>query len=202
MTARFILHKPTKTMKILKSCLMAITLCLAQGAMAQTTTDYLKLGNKIHFAGQDYHLVWSSHPSPTFYKQEYVAKGDTVERYQRMIMVDYLAENVTARQAVELAVKNIEARKQSDGFTNYRVLENGGEYLLDFMLSQRAADGTIEILERNVYRYMPQTQPKGLVVFAVSDRAYTEADIAKLVQSLKSSPLVNQVLQVKRLEMK
>lgn len=189
-------------MKRLKSFFLTVTLFFTQGTMAKTATDYLKLGNKIHFAGQDYYLAWSSHPPPTFYKQEYVAKGDTVESYQRMIMVDYLVQHVTARQAVELAVKNIEDRKQSDDVANYRVLEHDGEYLLDFMLSQRAADGTIEILERNVYRYMPQTNPKGLVVFAVSDRAYAEADINKMVQSLKNSPLLNQVSQVKKLEIK
>lgn len=187
-------------MKILKSLFLTIALCLTQTAMAQTTTDHLKIGDKIHFAGTDYHLAWSSHPAPTFYIQEYVAKGDTVERYQRMIIVYYHAKNITPQQALSFFVDNLETRKQGDSLVDYRIIENNGEYLLDFMLSQRATDGTIEILERNVYRNIPQA--KGLVQFAVSDRAYTETDINQMVKSFKDSSLAYQVSQMKKLEIK
>lgn len=181
---------------------------LGQGISAQEkAVDFLNIGNKIHFAGKDYHLAWSSHPNETYYKQEYVAKGDKVEHYKRMIIIDFLEGDIKPKKAVETYIKSFEQRKKNDPVVNYQVLENGDEYMLDFILSSPSEDGkAVKILERNVYHYYlinsPKAKKKGLLLFAVSDRAYTKEEMDKMFDTLKNRQfdLVNQVGAVQKLE--
>lgn len=175
----------------------------------EKAVDFLNIGNKIHFAGKDYHLAWSSHPNDAFYKQEYVAKGDKVESYKRMIIIDFVESKHKPKDAVKLLIQNLEKRKKTDPVVNYKLLENGDEYMLDFLLSSPSEDGkSVKILERNVYRYFhinnPKTNRKGVLLFAVSDRAYTSEEMDKLFDTLKNRQfdLVNQVGTVQKLEIK
>lgn len=181
---------------------------LRQGISAQEkAVDFLNIGDKIHFAGKDYHLAWSSHPNEAYYKQEYVAKGDKVEHYKRMIIIDFVESKHKPKDAVKLLIQNLEKRKKTDPVVNYQLLENGDEHMLDFILSSPSEDGkSVKILERNVYRYFhinnPKTKKKGILIFAVSDRAYTTQEMDKLFDTLKNYQfdLVNQVGAVQKLE--
>ena len=66
--------------------------------------------------------------------------------------------------------------KATNPLVNYEMFQKNGEYLLDFLLSANAADGkTVDIVERNVYRYKTFTDKsgkKGILLFAVSVRSY------------------------------
>lgn len=181
---------------------------LGQDIFAQEkAVDFLNIGDKIHFAGKDYHLAWSSHPNEAYYKQEYVVKGDKVEHYKRMIIIDFVESKHKPKDAVKLLIQNLEKRKKTDPVVNYQQMENGDEYMLDFILSSPSEDGkSVKILERNVYRYFhinnPKTNRKGVLLFAVSDRAYTTKEMDKLFDTLKNHQfdLVNQVGAVQKLE--
>lgn len=181
---------------------------LGQGIFAQEkAVDFLNIGDKIHFAGKDYHLAWSSHPNEAYYKQEYVAKGDKVEHYKRMIIIDFVESKHKPKDAVKLLIQNLEKRKKTDPVVNHQVFEKEDEFIIDFLLSEVSEDGkTIKTLERNVYRYFhinnPKTKKKGILIFAVSDRAYTTKEMDKLFDTLKNHQfdLVNQVGAVQKLE--
>ncbi|HMJ48101.1 MAG TPA: hypothetical protein VK498_12280, partial [Ferruginibacter sp.] len=52
--------------------------------------DSLNLPGPLTFNKTDYILAWSSHPTSNYYKQEYLPKGDDIDNYKKLIIVDVI----------------------------------------------------------------------------------------------------------------
>ena len=186
----------------MKRRLVLFLMLMVQFFMAQKKVeDYLHLGNKYRFDNKDYKLVWSSHPASNFYKQEYILPNENVEKYTRMIMIDFLEGDLTPKDAISNFVNNLENSKKQNPIINYQMYEREDEYMLDFIISKNSQDGKeILILERNVYRYFRINTPKrkGVLLFGVSDRAYTKKEMDNMFSVLKNKKLdlVNKVIQI------
>ncbi|MEO8772209.1 MAG: hypothetical protein ABI402_19070 [Ferruginibacter sp.] len=163
-------------------------------------TDYLHVPGPVSFNSGSYNLSWSSHPSDNFYKQEYIQKGDNADKFKTMILIDVATSNISIKDIVAMKIEELKKMKLSNPMVNYETFDNpkSGEYMIDFLLSANAADGkTIDVVERNVYRYKTITDKSGkkaVVLFGVSTRSYGN-DIDKFLVSLKSTKkdLVNVV---------
>ena len=155
-----------------------LALCAMSPALAQDATDYLGLPGPITVGGTDYVLSWSSNPQPGYFKQEYLPAGAVPETYESMVMVEFLATDLPITQIVGAQTSMIEQRKASDPVANFAVFDNAdnGEYLLDFLLSAKDANGEF-ILEWNGYRYAESQfdGQRGSLLFAISERAYGDA---------------------------
>ena len=186
----------------MKRRLVLLLMLMVQFFMAQKKVeDYLHLGDKYRFDNKDYKLVWSSHPMDNFYKQEYILPNENVEKYTRMIMIDFLEGDLTPKAAISNNINNLENSKKQNPIINYQMYEREGEYMLDFIISKNSQDGKeILILERNVYRYFRINTPKrkGVLLFGVSDRAYTKKEMDNMFSVLKNKKLdlVNKVIQI------
>ena len=186
----------------MKRRLVLFLMLMVQFFMAQNKVeDYLHLGDKYRFDNKDYKLVWSSHPASNFYKQEYILPNENVEKYTRMIMIDFLEGDLTPKDAISNFVNNLENSKKQNPIINYQMYERENEYMLDFIISKNSQDGKeILILERNVYRYFRINTPKrkGVLLFGVSDRAYTKKEMDNMFSILKNKKLdlVNKVIQI------
>ena len=186
----------------MKRRLVLFLMFMVQFFMAQKKVeDYLHLGNKYRFDNKDYKLVWSSHPASNFYKQEYILPNENVEKYTRMIMIDFLEGDLTPKDAISNFVNNLENSKKQNPIINYQMYEREDEYMLDFIISKNSQDGKeVLILERNVYRYFRINTPKrkGVLLFGVSDRAYTKKEMDNMFSVLKNKKLdlVNKVIQI------
>jgi len=187
----------------MKRRLVLFLMLMVQFFMAQNKVeDYLHLGDKYRFDNKDYKLVWSSHPMDNFYKLEYILPNENVEKYTRMIMIDFLEGDLTPKDAISNFVNNLENSKKQNPIINYQMYEREGEeYMLDFIISKNSQDGKeILILERNVYRYFRINTPKrkGVLLFGVSDRAYTKKEMDNMFSVLKNKKLdlVNKVIQI------
>ena len=186
----------------MKRRLVLFLMLMVQFFMAQNKVeDYLHLGDKYRFDNKDYKLVWSSHPASNFYKQEYILPNENVEKYTRMIMIDFLEGDLTPKDAISNFVNNLENSKKQNPIINYQMYERENEYMLDFIISKNSQDGKdVLILERNVYRYFRINTPKrkGVLLFGVSDRAYTKKEMDNMFSILKNKKLdlVNKVIQI------
>ena len=186
----------------MKRRLVLFLMLMVQFFMAQKKVeDYLHLGDKYRFDNKDYKLVWSSHPTSNFYKQEYILPNENVEKYTRMIMIDFLEGDLTPKDAISNFVNNLENSKKQNPIINYQMYEREDEYMLDFIISKNSQDGKeVLILERNVYRYFRINTPKrkGVLLFGVSDRAYTKKEMDNMFSVLKNKKLdlVNKVIQI------
>ncbi|MCR6670060.1 hypothetical protein [Devosia ginsengisoli] len=151
---------------------IAATLLLAAPALAQS--DQLGVPGPISFEDRAYELAWTAQPSDNYFKQEYVPEGQSVETYSEMILVEAVAGAITPMQAAALQVQSLEARRGSDPVFNYDIIQNEatGEVLLDFLVSDLAADPVV--IEWNAYRYVPLAEGEGVALFAVSRRGYGE----------------------------
>ena len=186
--------------------LLATILLMSFNSFSQTNKpakDYLTAPGPIVFEKKSFYLNWSSHPSANFYKQEYLTKGEDANKFKMMLMIDVIAGETNLKNAVSAKIAELKKMKESNPMVNYEIIQNPktGEYLLDFLLTANAADGTTSVVERNVYRYKTFTGKdgkKGVMLFAVSSRAYAkEVDSFFIALKVNRKVLINEVAQFK-----
>jgi hypothetical protein len=177
------------------TCIMSV---IANGQTSKPA-DYLKIPGPIVFDKQSYSLSWTSHPANNFYKQEYIVKGDDPDHFQTMILTDVITGEPDIKKVVSSKLAELKQMKASNPVVNYEVISNAktGEYMLDYLLSANNADGSMSVVERNVYRYKTFTDKagrQGVQLFGVSTRSYGAA-IDKFFTALKVNrkDLVNKV---------
>ena len=186
----------------MKRRLILFLMLMVQFFMAQKKVeDYLHLGSKYRFDNKDYELVWSSHPASNFYKQEYILPNENVEKYKRLILIDFIEGDLNPKDVLSGLVNSLENSKKQNPVINYKVYEKNNDYMIDFIMSENSQDGKdVLILERNVYRYFRINTPKrkGILLFGVSDRAYTKKEMDNMFSVLKNKKLdlVNKVIQI------
>ena len=186
----------------MKKRLALFLMFIAQFVMAQNKVeDYLHLGDKYRFDNKDYELVWSSHPASNFYKQEYILPNENVEKYKRLILIDFIEGDLNPKDVLSSLANSLENSKKQNPVINYKVYEKNNEYMIDFIMSENSQDGKdVLILERNVYRYfrINTLKRKGILLFGVSDRAYTKKEMDNMFSVLKNNKLelVNKVAKI------
>ena len=152
--------------------------------MAQdAVVEALGVPGPIDFLGDSYALSWTSHPTPDYFKQEYLPEGQQSDSYAAMFMLDALTSAATPQSAADGQIAGLEERKASDPMVNYNQISNPetGEVILDFLLSDDS--GPAPILEWNAYRYTKLGD--GIALYAISRRAYgddVEAFLGQLSQ--------------------
>ena len=166
-------------------------LLLTTFAYGQTTkpTEYLGVAGQISFDKTSYNLAWTSHPTDNYYKQEYLAKGDTIEKFKKLILLEIITGKTKLKDVVATKIAELKKMKAANPVVNYETFEKDGEVMLDFLVSENTADGKyLSIVERNVYRYksvVDKNGQKGILLFGVSERAYGD-DIDKFFPNLKA----------------
>ena len=143
---------------------------LGLAAVPLAAKDYLHIPGPVKFDRSEYDLVWSTHPSSLYFKQEYLPAGEITEHFSKMILIEVLQSNMPLQNAVSGKVQEITDRRKDDPVAVYHVSANAdkSEYILDFLMSSGG------VLEFNAYRYkevMLNGQPT-IVLFANSRRAY------------------------------
>jgi len=164
-------------------------LLICRIARSDGAVDRLSLPDSIAFNGESYRLSWSSHPTPNYYKQEYLPAGQTSERFQRMVLIEATVRGVDVNGAVAAQISMLNKRKLTDPTVNFAVLKNpNGEIILDFILSAQDAKGE-DTVEWNAYRYAAlrgNGGESGVLLFGISWRAYGD-DTPNFLRKLKSA---------------
>lgn len=151
--------------------------------------EYLSIPGPIKIDNTFYNLIWSSHPNENYYKQEYLSPNEKIEKYSTLVMIDYIQGTLKIEDVINRKVTELENLKKSNPVVNYKIYENGEEYILDFLITENSKDGKeILIAERNVYRYklISNNKSKGVLLFGVSERGYKE-NIESFFNNLKNN---------------
>lgn len=140
--------------------------------------DYLSIPGPVVFGDTSFELAWSSHPNANYYKHEYLPSGQTLEKFNEMVIIEVITGEMTPEEAVNTKVKELANRKNTDPYANYDVIENPktGEFILDFIVSDSNGNEAT-IAEWNAYRYVKlqdKSDKAGVMLFAISRRAYGE----------------------------
>jgi len=189
-----------------KVLLALVLLCMGTCSYAQTVKEYFVTDNPITFNDTQFYLGWSSNPTKGFFLHEYFPVGETPEHFNKMFTVNIAETIITAKDAAGAKVNELTKRKEKDNICNFKVYENGGEYIIDFLVSDMA-NGQLTTVEWNIH-YCKDIVIDGkhysqLVFF--SQRAYGD-DIIPFIKSLpeikseKILALANMGLVVKALK--
>jgi hypothetical protein len=161
----------------------AVALACLTGSVVVAQEDAVGAPGPFVLEGESFELAWTSRPTDTYYKQEYVPEGQTVEAYTQMFMVDVLTNGLSVENAAGTMVDGLKQRQANDPVVNFAMIENEatGEVILDFLLSD-SSSGTV-IVEWNAYRYVPIKD--GVAMFGISRRGYDDG-ASDLLKGLKS----------------
>ena len=75
--------------------------------------EYLGVGGPIVFNGESFHLKWSSKQG-NYYIQEYLTDNDSLPRFNEMISLFVLNENISIKDAVQAKIAELDAAKKID----------------------------------------------------------------------------------------
>ena len=174
--------------KIISTLLFTLFISTTIFGQEAKPTNYLGNENTITFDKIAYNLTWTSHPTDNYYKHEYLQQGDTIEKFNKLIIVEALTGKIKLNDVVSAKVAELKKMKETNPVVNYEIFEKDGEVMLDFLVSANTPDGKyLSIVERNVYRYKSIKEKNGqkcVLLFAVSERAYGD-DIDKFFPKLK-----------------
>jgi hypothetical protein len=160
-------------------------------AVAAEPVDMLSVPGPLKLQGVEYALASADSPSPGYVRQGYLPKGETLETYDRMVMVEVVLGDLDPSTAAAAKVRELGLRKATDPTVNSAAIRDDktGEVLLDFTISGQTPDG-VGIAEWNAYRYSPYKagDQKGVVLFALSRRAYGDKRAAFFKSLKKTRP--------------
>lgn len=171
---------------LITSALALLVLTSFTSTQAGDVVNYYGISPTLVYDNHPYNLVWSSHPNENYYKHEYVLKGDVVDHFHDLIIIDFIRLDVPVKTAVDDQVQKLEERKKTDVLCNYSLLKNDEEYILDFTMSEPIGNMT-NILEWNAYHYKAYTDSaghKGVLLLGKSHRAYF-GEVTSFLNSLK-----------------
>lgn len=159
--------------------LAVIALGLLAFGPALAADDRLDVPGPIEISGMRYGLAHSDEPQPGYVKQEYIPQGQTLDRFETMVLVEFMEGATTPADVVRPQVQMLEERRAIDPLVNYEIFlaEEGDGIILDFLLSGETEDG-MRIAEWNAYRYVAGENPEGKAggwLVGISRRSYGEA---------------------------
>ncbi|TGN13384.1 hypothetical protein [Leptospira ilyithenensis] len=154
--------------------------CSSLNRRTITAADLLGVNDPIKFDNSLFFLVWAAKPQPNYTKQEYLPKGETLDRYSRMILIENFNGKITPENAVASKVNELQQRKSFDPTVNFEIIksESTSEYAIDFIIWSEKQN----IVEWNIYRYRPTKS--GIALFGLSLRAY-DYDQKKFLSNLR-----------------
>jgi len=169
--------------KGLKASLFALFFLISSVISAQT--DFLEIPS-ITLDGQVYELKWSAHARQKVV-QEYLLPNETITRYSTKLILEYIPGKTVESVAVE-RLSDLADGREAGRVLNFRQLESedSEEIMLEFMVGSMMPDGqTRNAAEWNVYRYIPGQE--GVIVLAMSRRAYGEENIRAFMQEINQN---------------
>ncbi len=155
--------------KFLLCCGFLLPMSVATFYSLEEFADLLSIGKNIEFNEEEYELVWSSHPTENYYKQEYLRSHEDLNEFHKMLLVESIRGDVGVKDAVKIKINELEQQKKNNPVINYDLISNEelGESLLDFIISDQNY-----IYEWNAYRFQSQNVngQNHLVLFGYSMR--------------------------------
>lgn len=166
------------------ACLFGMIMALVIPALAEKPQEFFSAGNPIKYCGEKYYLAWSDHPQDIYYCQEYLPKGESLEKYNSMFTVSVIFWDREPLDAIKAKIAELEERKKTDKITNYVLAENDGEYMLEFIVSD-SSNGKLNCVEVDIHYYRQLTiqGKKASVLCFYSARAYND-DILPFMESI------------------
>lgn len=93
---------------------------LASG-LAFAADDRLGVPGPIEISGTRYQLAFADEPQPGYVKQEYLPEGQTLDRFETMVLVEFMEGATVPADVVRPQVQMLEERRAIDPLVNYEI---------------------------------------------------------------------------------
>ncbi len=170
-------------MKATISVIISLLCCL--GINAKGVKEYFDTGNPIEYCGTEYYLAWSDKDQDSFFLQEYLPKGESLDHFNQMVTVWVLfIDAPPPLDAIKYQIMELEQNKKTDPIIDYKVTNYKGEYILEFIVSD-SDKGELSTVELNIqyYKQMTINGKNATVLCYYACRAYGD-DIKPFIQSI------------------
>jgi len=162
---------------------------ISNGQDNQIVPDYFSVPGPIRFDSITYNLAWSSHPIYTYYLQEYLAEGDSLQKFHKMLLLNLQIGDMSVDDIVSQKIAELDKIKATNPVVQHSLFESPkkkDEAVLDFFISENTPTGLVSTFEWNIYHYKKMTDKsghKGILLFGISMRSYGN-DIDTLFKTL------------------
>src|SRR5436190_10345290 len=116
---------PLKPKAIITAFVTFITL-LSHGQTSKVPVEYFSVPGPIVLNGDAFNLAWSTHPSPTYYKQEYIGAKDNLEKFKKMVLVEVLFSESKPADLAQAKIAELKKMKENNPMVNYEVFQKSG----------------------------------------------------------------------------
>lgn len=163
----------------MKLLLLSFIALILPSHAPEKPVERLGIAGPLRFQQTAFNLAFSSHPTASFYLQEYLPKGETMDHFTRLLTVRVTNQNTDVKQLVNEKITELEARKKTDVMCNYQVMANdkSQEVIVDFIVSDKINDPQA-IVEFSIYRYRQialGATRRAVLIYAYSQRSYGSA---------------------------
>ena len=148
--------------------------------------DYLNIGEKITFLGENYYFSWSDNPQEYYYEEEFYPKGDTPQKYNKMFGISaYISNETDMDTFVEGRTALLDFNMKKDPLCNYSIGKNDEEYILDIIFSNKYYEEKTKYVEYKleIYKQISINGIDSVLVKTYSRRAYDD-DITPFLDNL------------------
>jgi hypothetical protein len=171
----------------MKNIIFGLAITLVSFTTINNPKNRIGVSGPLKFNKTSYLLAWSDQPTDTYYIQEYLPQGETLEKFNQMMTIHLFNTDLKIKDAVEQKIEELKKRQQTDAVCNYMISENNSskETIVDFIVSE-SKDDKLTILEFNIYRYKQieiSKKEKAILVYTYSKRAYGD-DITPFFETL------------------
>lgn len=130
---------------------------------------------RFDFVGETYYLAYSAaQPSGTFFSMEFVPKGETLERFNKMIIIQCNTINMTHGQAMVGVMKTVQERNGNKAKT-YSISTGENKLGFSFVVGEDSF-----FKEWNMISFSPMLKNRqGYITFGMSVRDYKNDDDSK-----------------------
>ena len=161
-------------------------------------TDFLGISS-ITLDGKAYKLKWSANTEHrTRIIEEYLLPNESVTRYNTKLTVEFIRSGKKMEDIVEAKLTDLDNEKQEGRVLNFNKLESADpdEMAIEFLVGN-VLNGVTHSIEWNVYRY--KLNAGGVILFAMSKRAYEEKNVNPFMQEVRENRLnwINSIINYK-----
>lgn len=167
---------------------VGLSVTLTSHAQQDSVKDIMGLPGPLEFNKTTFNLAWSAKPTGNYFKQQYLAQGESLERYHKVLVIDILLDTIKPKALAYYKVRSLEQRKKVDAVADYHLIQSpdSSEYIVDFIQSERTPANNY--IEWNAYRYKAFKNAdgkKGVLLFGISMRAYGNKEEEALISNLR-----------------
>ena len=171
-----------------KKVITLLSFLILTALNAQEVTERMTIPGPLDYAGTEFLLTRSSHPSKVLYVQDYIPRDATLADFGEMVPIYYFQKDINIEDAVKQKVQEIQRKMENDKFASVNLTESpdGSDFVVDYVIT-KSPEGKTPSAEFNIYRFkeINNGTSKDLMILVYTKRS--NGDLKTLTKNFSKS---------------